>query len=261
MREEEEIIHKAIFQENSGEVPDDFVITDSQWVNITKEIPRVIETVKEINPDIKDSIQLREKIQKGLIVRLYEITQVAREVIEKQDLREIPIQAFSYATKGAFIIITISGSIYYIEKSGSERDYSMCKNFDRQSYYQLKVSDDTRIYGYNQHKLVNFKRKVSDEELPVTQIQNPSNNISIDLGEGFSESNIFIKIVKQKSLKVAQKEIRSDQSYKYKTMSISSKISKIYTSPQTESTLHGYETIVKTITSSTSSFISDITHF
>lgn len=141
---EQDDLYKTLSIKGEEEIPNDFKVNDDQWQKISKEIPRVVAKVSEINSAVEDTIAFRSKVQQALLLRFYEITRAARREIEERGLQKIPLELLRRTTHGGYIVFTASGSVHYLEIVRRHWGYLFCKNYQRQSYYNLDISEQTR---------------------------------------------------------------------------------------------------------------------
>ena len=229
-----ETIRRVLFLADSTELPNDFKLNDEQWAKLTKEVPKVIKKARESNADIEDTMALREKVQKSLALRFYEITKAAQKTIQKRNLQQITIEDLRQATQGAFIVFTETGSIHYFEVYGRHIDCLECQNYDRQSYYNLKIS--------------------SQNSTGQTSIIGP-------VEESFGKlQKIRVKVTNIGQLDVF-KGIKNLTGYvEYKRSFTTTKIKEVYTSPEVGAASMGYVEISSAIEQMTNYFMLDLSN-
>ena len=227
-----EAIRRVIFLQDTTELPKDFKLTDEQWNKLTKEVPKVIKKAKEINEEIDDTMALREKVQKSLALRFYEITRAAQNSIERRNLQKITLEELREAEDGAFLIFTETGSIHYFEVYGRHVDFLECENYNRQSYYNLKLSsqtDQTNVLGKEEDILV----KLQKIRIKITNIG------QLDIFKGIKDISGHVE---------------------YKRAFTTTKIKEIYTSFETNQATMGYMEISSAIDQVTNYFMMDLSN-
>ncbi|NUM33477.1 MAG: hypothetical protein HUU50_02955 [Candidatus Brocadiae bacterium] len=227
-------IRRVLFLHESTELPKNFKLNDEQWSKLTKEVPKVIKKAQELNEDLEDSMALREKVQKSLALRFYEITKAAQNAIEKRKLQQIGIEDLKQAKQGAFLVVTETGSIHYFEVYARHIDFLECQNYDRQSYYNLKIdtqssSDQTKTLGSPDESF----GKLQKIRVKVTHVG------QLDVFKGIKNLSGYTE---------------------YKRSFTTTKIKEIYTSPETGQTSMSYVEISSAIEQMTNYFMLDLSH-
>lgn len=224
-------IRRMLFLQEGTELPKDFTLHEKQWGKLIKEVPKVVKRARELNPEILDTLELREKIQKGLALRFYEIQRAAERAIQKRKLKPITMEELREVEEGAFLVTTETGSIHYFEVVERHLDYLQCENYDRQSYYNLKLSE--------QHSTQ--KHDIEEADEGISRLQ-----------------KIRIKITTVGQLEIL-KGIKDLSGYvDYKRAFTTTKIQSIFTSPEVGATSQGYGEISEAISQLTTHFMMDL---
>lgn len=229
-----EIIRRVLFLDDKTELPSGFKLSDEQWAKLTKEVPKVIKKAQELNDNIEDTMSLREKVQKSLALRFYEITKAAQNAIAKRNLQQISLDDLREAKLGGFIVFTETGSIHYFEVSGRHVDFMECEKYERQSYYNLKISaqnspDQTDVIGLDDNRISKLQ-KIRVKITPTGQL---------DVFKGIKNLSGYTE---------------------YKRAFTTTKIKEIYTSTQAQNASMGYLEITSAIEQMTDYFMKDLSN-
>ncbi|HNZ66015.1 MAG: hypothetical protein KBC30_07235 [Planctomycetes bacterium] len=214
------------------EIPKNFQLTNQQWHQISKEVQKILEQLQNNNPSIKDTLNIRQEIQHGLALRFYQITEMAKETIQRYRLEKIDIDELRKAEKGQFIVITETGSIHYLDIKSRHIDFLECRRYERQSYYNFNISENTQLHA----NLDTDIKKYSITDMQAIRIL-VTDVGQLQVSKGFRELNGSIN---------------------YKRIFKSSKIKEIYTSKEIEKASQGFQELSNVICDMNQSFMLDL---